>query len=215
MSFQFTRLYKARRAGQSVAWVYTGDFNSRAYTRRDNAIRWLNTQTPNFNSRAYTRRDILMLGFVIDSFNFNSRAYTRRDNLKGKITHANAQFQFTRLYKARRNTKTKWALKTEFQFTRLYKARLKPAKTIITQATFQFTRLYKARHFKNQNRKNGIYFNSRAYTRRDNETATAGAKRGNFNSRAYTRRDHSFLLIYTLPAISIHAPIQGATLMLP
>ena len=124
--------------------------------------------TPYFNSRAYTRRDQAERAAIRLTPYFNSRAYTRRDNACNLYVAADILFQFTRLYKARQTPQAKSRRLCLFQFTRLYKARRVKMFTTIKKVFISIHAPIQGATLEVTNTsQDGSNFNSRAYTRRD------------------------------------------------
>ena len=76
---------------------------------------------------------------------------------------------------------------------------------------FQSTRPYGARHASCAFRGPWQCFNPRAHTGRDFLPTVSFSNSSSFNPRAHTGRDGAFSLTLASIAVSIHAPIRGAT----
>ena len=76
-----------------------------------------------FNSRTYIRYDISIFCCTISDTCFNSRTYIRYDLIGFSSWQMIRLFQFTYLYKVRRNISPHHFICFKFQFTYLYKVR--------------------------------------------------------------------------------------------
>ena len=190
--FQSTRPHRARPGHNDSVKTLPG-FNPRARTGRDQRRGRKLHPPPSFNPRARTGRDISFSLSRQTASCFNPRARTGRDQVPAAIAAAGQQFQSTRPHRARPRAGIVRSIEDVFQSTRPHRAR--PIAHLSVGAA--------------------TGFNPRARTGRDDDSLAVRCKLRTFQStRPHRARQHVATSFRAAGIVSIHAPAQGATLLL-
>jgi len=207
--FQSTRPYGARPRPRGLSW-HMSRFNPRARMGRDCSRQWRKRGRHSFNPRARMGRDTKWCSARVRIESFNPRARMGRDRVLVALGASFRAFQSTRPYGARRRSSGVDMRLTRFNpRARMGRDRGKPGGRGRHVVSIHAP-VWGATGMRCSRTARHLFQSTRPYGARPGLLAPSQPARC-FNPRARMGRDLGKLIYRVAQAVSIHAPVWGAT----